>query len=183
MNIKNVLKAITAILLLPLNALAEEPAPITIGDVEMKTDVKSEAFEQVRGKIGKWEGRMTQGLSGDVFDVSYEYKLTSGGNTITETIVEDGVEMLTTYSDEKGNLIVRHYCGLGIEPVFKVSQASEDVVTIELDNARSQLDATHDSFVTGMTWTMTSKNSMTFENNVMLDGELTKNKAELRRVN
>ena len=97
--------------------------------------------------------------------------------------MEDGVEMLTTYSDEDGELIVRHYCALGTEPVFKVSQASEDVVTIELDNARSNLHKAHDSFVTGMTWTMTSQDSMTFENTVMLDGELTKNKAELRRVN
>ena len=74
MNIKNVLKAITAILLLPLNAFAEELGPITIGDVEMKADLKSEAFERVGEKIGKWEGRMTQGLTGKVFDVSYEYK-------------------------------------------------------------------------------------------------------------
>ena len=183
MNINNVLKAITAILFLPLNAFSEELGPITIGDVEMKADLKSEAFEHVGEKIGKWEGRMTQGLTGEVFDVSYEYKLTSGGNTITEAIVEDGVEMLTTYSDEDGELVVRHYCAPGTEPVFKVSQASEDVVTIELDNARSNLHKAHDSFVTGMTWTMTSQDSMAFENTVMLDGELTKNKAALRRVN
>ena len=65
MNIKKVLKVITAILLLPMNAFAEEPAPITIGDVEMKADLKSEAFEQVGEKTGKWEGRMTQGLTGE----------------------------------------------------------------------------------------------------------------------
>ena len=49
---------------------------------------------------------MTQGLTGAVIDVSYEWKLTSGGNTITETLVEDGVEMLTTYSDDNGELVV-----------------------------------------------------------------------------
>jgi hypothetical protein len=41
-----------------------------------------------------------------VFDVSYEYMLTSGGNSIPKTIVEDGVEMLSTYSDEDGRLVV-----------------------------------------------------------------------------
>ena len=183
MNMKNVLKSAIAILLLPINGLAETPAPITIGDVEMKNDAKSAAFQKVLKKIGKWEGRMTQGLTGKVFDVSYQYKLTSGGNTITETIIEDGVEMLTTYSDKDGELIVKHYCALGTEPVFTVSKASEKVVTIELDKSRSELHAVHDSFVTGMTWTMTSSNSMTFENTVLLDGELTRNKAELRRVN
>ena len=44
--------------------------------------------------------------------------LTSGGNTITETLIEDGVQMLTTYSDDDGDLVIRHYCGLGTEPVF-----------------------------------------------------------------
>ena len=77
-----------------------------IGDVEMASDAKSEAFEQVKKKLGKWEGTMTQGLTGAVFDVSYVFRLTSGGNTITETLVEDGVEMLTTYSDDDGKLVV-----------------------------------------------------------------------------
>ena len=70
----------------------------------------------------------------------------------------------------------------GAEPVFKVKEASEDVVSIELDESRTSLHANHDSFVTAMSWTMTSKDSMTFENTVMLDGKLTKNVAELRRV-
>jgi len=182
MNVKKNSKIVMALLLLPLNALAAEPDPVSIGDVEMLTDAKSEGFEQVRERIGKWEGRMTQGLSGEVFDVSYEFKLTSAGNTITETIVEDGVEMLTTYSDENGELVIKHYCALGTEPVFKVKEASEDVVSIELDKSRTSLHASHNSFVTAMSWTMTSEDSMTFENTVMLDGELTKNTAALRRV-
>ncbi len=182
MNVKKFSKIVIALLLLPMNALAAEPGPITIGDVEMLTDAKSEGFEQVREKIGKWEGKMTQGLSGEVFDVSYDFKLTSGGNTITETIVEDGVEMLTTYSDENGELVVRHYCALGTEPVFKVNEVSDEVVAIELDKSRTALHAEHDSFVTAMSWTLTAKDEMTFENTVMLDGELTRNKAELRRV-
>ena len=44
-----------------------------------------------------------------------EFALTSGGNTITETLVEDRLQMLTTYSDDDGKLVVRHYCGLGTE--------------------------------------------------------------------
>ena len=37
----------------------------------------SKAFNQVKKKLGKWEGKMTQGLTGAVYDVSYEFKLTS----------------------------------------------------------------------------------------------------------
>ena len=61
----------------------------------MENSSTSAAFEAVKKKLGKWEGQMTQSITGAVFDVSYEYRLTSGGNTITETIIEDGVEMLS----------------------------------------------------------------------------------------
>jgi len=153
-----------------------------IGDVEMASDTKSEAFEQVKKKLGKWEGTMVQGLNGAIIDVSYVFALTSGGNTITETLVEDGVQMLTTYSDDDGELVIRHYCGLGTEPVFKVKTLSASTMSFELDKEKADLHADHESFVTGMKWVMNDDNSITFENTVMLDGSLTTNIAELQRV-
>ena len=58
---------------------------VKIGDVEMASEKKSAAFEQVKKKLGKWEGTMIQGLNGTVINVSYEFALTSGGNTITDS--------------------------------------------------------------------------------------------------
>ena len=167
-------------LLLSLPVFADET--VKIGDVEMASDKKSAAFEQVRKKLGKWEGTMVQGLNGAVIDVSYEFALTSGGNTITETLVEDGVQMLTTYSDDDGKLVVRHYCGLGTEPVFEVDQLSSKSMSIKLDKSKADLHSEHESFVTNMKWTMNSDDSVTFENIVMLDGESTKNVAQINRV-
>ena len=167
-------------LLLSLSVFADET--VKIGDVEMASDKKSAAFEQVRKKLGKWEGTMVQGLNGAVIDVSYEFALSSGGNTITETLVEDGVQMLTTYSDDDGKLVVRHYCGLGTEPVFEVDQLSSKSMSIKLDKSKADLHAEHESFVTNMKWTMNSDDSVTFENIVMLDGESTKNVAQINRV-
>ena len=178
---KNKIVTILSALLFSIAMIANE-SPAVIGGVEMASGEKSAAFEQVRKKLGKWKGTMTQGATGAVFDVSYEFKLTSGGNTITETLVEDGVEMLTTYSDDNGKLVIRHYCGLGTEPVFSVNNLSDKAMSIKLDNSKADLHAEHESFVTAMKWTMNSKNSITFENTVMLDGELTKNKAQIKRV-
>ena len=93
--------------------------PVVIGEVTMPAVENSAAFKQVEKKLGKWEGKMTQGATGAVIDVSYEWRLTSGGNTITETLVEDGVEMLTTYSDDNGELVVKR-TALGTQPVFNV---------------------------------------------------------------
>ena len=155
---------------------------VKIGDVEMASDKKSAAFEQVKKKLGKWQGTMVQGLNGAVIDVSYEFALTSGGNTITETLLEDGVQMLTTYSDNDGELVIRHYCGLGTEPVFQVESLSADTMMIKLDNSKTDLHADHESFVTNMKWIMNNNDSITFQNTVMLDGSPTTNVAEIKRV-
>ena len=167
-------------LLFSLSTIADDT--VKIGDVEMASDKKSAAFEQVRKKLGKWKGTMVQGLNGAVIDVSYEFALTSGGNTITETLLEDGVQMLTTYSDDDGELVIRHYCGLGTEPVFEVDELSAQTMSIKLDRTKVDLHSEHESFVTNMKWVMNSNNSVTFENIVMLDGEPTKNVAQLKRV-
>ena len=172
--------SLLTVLLATLQINASET--VKIGNVEMADEAKSEAFEQVRKKIGKWEGKMVQGIDGNVIDVSYVFALTSGGNTITETLLEDGVQMLTTYSDDNGELVVRHYCGLGTEPVFQVASLSSNGMVIKLDKSKVDLHAEHESFVTGMKWTMNSKDSITFENTVMLDGSPTTNTADLTRV-
>ena len=45
---------------------------VVIGDIEMPSVDSSMAFKQVEKKVGKWEGKMTQGLTGAVIDVSYD---------------------------------------------------------------------------------------------------------------
>ena len=167
-------------LLVSLNIFTDET--VSIGSVEMANEKKSSAFEQVRKKIGKWEGKMVQGIDGNIIDVSYVFALTSGGNTITETLIEDGVQMLTTYSDDDGDLVIKHYCGLGTEPIFEVQSLSADTMMIKLDKSKVDLHSEHESFVTGMKWVMNNSDSITFQNTVMLDGSPTTNIAEIKRV-
>ena len=167
-------------LLVSLNIFTDET--VSIGSVEMANEKKSKAFEQVRKKIGKWEGKMVQGIDGNIIDVSYVFALTSGGNTITETLIEDGVQMLTTYSDDNGDLVIKHYCGLGTEPIFEVQSLSADTMMIKLDKSKVDLHSEHESFVTGMKWVMNNNDSITFQNTVMLDGSPTTNIAEIKRV-
>ena len=182
MNIFKVIIVFATSIMISFSAFSEENDITVVGGVEMPEVQNSKAFNQVKKKLGKWEGKMTQGLTGAVYDVSYEFQLTSGGNTITETIVEDGVQMLSTYSDNDGELVIKHYCVLGTEPIFKVNTLSKKIIAIKLDQSKSNLHAEHESFVTDMKWTMNSKDSMTFENTVMLDGEPTDNTAILERV-
>ncbi len=181
---KKICVSLTAGVLFAVSAQAADE-PVVIGDVTMPAVQSSAAFQQVEKKLGKWEGKMTQGLTGKVIDVSYEWRLTSGGNTITETLVEDGVEMLTTYSDNDGELVVKHYCALGTQPVFSVSSVSDTELALALDESANDLHAEHESFVTSMKWTMQGADgdSMLFTNTIMLNGELTENSALLTKVN
>ncbi len=180
---KKICVTLTAGVLFAVSAQAADE-PVVIGDVTMPAVQSSAAFQQVEKKLGKWEGKMTQGLTGKVIDVSYEWRLTSGGNTITETLVEDGVEMLTTYSDNDGELVVKHYCALGTQPVFSVSSVSDTELALALDESANNLHAEHESFVTSMKWTMQGDDgdSMLFTNTIMLNGELTENSALLTKV-
>ena len=53
-------------------AIASDDEAVTIGGVAMENSSTSAAFEAVKKKLGKWEGQMTQSITGAVFDVSYE---------------------------------------------------------------------------------------------------------------
>ena len=172
-----------SIILFNVLAAIAADAPVIIGGVEMPAVESSAAFDQIKKKLGKWEGQLTQSLTGDVIDVSYEWTLVSGGSTIMESVVEDGVGMFTTYSDEEGELVVKHYCALGTEPVLSVSEATDRVVALSFNGSRSPLMSDSHDFVNSMRWTMdaSDSDSMVYEYTVYLNGELTSNRAELKR--
>lgn len=147
------IRSLSVLVLLFGSSVLNAADNVVIGEVEMPEVASSPAFEQMKKKLGKWEGTLTQSLTGSSYDVSYEWKLVSGGNTIIETAIEDGVEMVTTYTDEDGELLVKHYCALGTEPVFSVVEASDGVVELAFDENRSPLRPhTHD-YVDSMKWT------------------------------
>ena len=47
---------------------------------------------------------------------------------MVETLIEDGVEMLTTDTEHEGDLVVQYYCSLGTGPDFRVASESEHQV-------------------------------------------------------
>ena len=102
-------------------------------------------FEFFKGTDGKWEGQLSR-RSGEVVTPRSEFRLVSDGNTIVETLVEDGMEMLTTYSEKGGELIVKHYCSLGAEPIFSSSKSSLSSVALTLGQATSYVSGQSDFF-------------------------------------
>ena len=60
----------------------------------------STAFNHVKKKLGKWEGKLTQGLTGAVYDASYEFELTSGEKKV---VVLDTILTETNINEITGN--------------------------------------------------------------------------------
>ena len=182
---KNILLGIIAInlTLISLEIYSEEPTDTVIGDIAMTEANHSEAFNQMKKMLGIWEGKLTQ-YTGSVIDTYSEFRLVSGGNTITEKLVEDGVEMLTTYADKNGELIVKHYCALGTQPVFKVLDVTDLSVEIKVDDSLSNYHPKDHNYVNSIKWTVNPENTSTavVDSTVYLDGELRVQQSVIKRV-
>ena len=177
--------SLVAIAITYLSSVSVAQEQGSIGVVEMPAVNNSAAFKEVKKRLGRWEGMMRQSISDRDIPVSYELKLTSGGNTIVETLVEDGIEMLSTYTDKGGELVVTHYCSLGTEPIFKVAEMSDGALTVRLDEKANSFHAGHDSYVTEMKWVFDADDPNVLVNTgkIHMAGEIVENYAKLTRVN
>ena len=169
--------------LITLEAHSDENSETVIGDIAMTEANHSEAFNQMKTMLGVWEGKLTQ-YTGSVIDTYSEFRLVSGGNTITEKLIEDGVEMLTTYADKNGQLIVKHYCALATQPVFKGSKVTDQSVEIKLDDSLSNYHPEHHNYVNSIKWTVNPENSSSaiVDSTLYLDGELRVQQSVIKRV-
>lgn len=139
-------------------------------------------FEFFKSMVGKWEGQLSRS-TGEVVTTRSEFRLVSDGNTIVETLIEDGVEMLTTYSEKDGELIVKHYCSLGTEPIFSSSKSSLSSVALTLDPATGYMPGQHD-FVSSMNYQTDAVNKDTIiqTSTASVEGMEQSNRTVLRRV-
>lgn len=152
-----------------------------VGDVDLGEVTHSKAFQFIKDNmLGKWEGTLIQ-HSGNVIEASYNFKLLSNGNTIREDLVEDGVEMFTTYSDKDGVLVIKHYCALGTEPMFKVAKLSNNSISFESDPSPGY-HKDHHNFVNSISWKLSDKDTLSMKNSIFLDGKIENNKAQIKRV-
>ena len=169
-------------LLMPifLFAISVNAQNTTIGDVDMGEISNSKAFNQVKKLLGKWEGKLYQ-QSGAVVDTYSEFRLVSNGNSIVEKLVEDGVEMMTTYSDKDGKLVVKHYCALGTEPMFEVESMDDDTLKLK-SNTAPGYHPEHHNFVESMGWTFSDKDNVRVDASLHLDGELEVQHSIIKRI-
>lgn len=89
----------------------------------------SREFERMKQLVGTWEGTSDMAKEGE--KVRVEYRLTSGGSALVETLSPGKAEeMVSIYHDRKGKLAMTHYCMLRNQPLMTLKKA--DPQTIEL---------------------------------------------------
>ncbi len=96
----------------------------------------SAALQRIKALAGRWEGT-AQMETGATRPTVVEYKVTSGGSAVVETL-DPGTphEMVSVYHDEGGRLAMTHYCMLGNQPVLKLTVDQPQQITLDLDGTR-----------------------------------------------
>ncbi|MGB1342751.1 MAG: hypothetical protein ACPHF3_06540 [Pseudomonadales bacterium] len=140
------------------------------------------AFDQMKQMAGSWQGTLTRS-TGEVVETRSNFRVISDGHTMIETLIEDGVEMLTTYSEQDGELQVTHYCSLGTEPKFKTTGSSDGIIDLRLI-ADSGLHEAHHNFVASMNYDLSdiAAGSVVVSNTVMNGGARESGRAVIKRV-
>ncbi len=82
----------------------------------------SKEFERMKELAGAWEGTSNMPKEGE--KVRVEYRLSSAGSSVVETLFPGTAhEMISVYYDNKGHLVMTHYCALRNQPRLKLQNA------------------------------------------------------------
>ena len=113
----------------------------------------SAAFERMKSLAGKWSGE-----SSEMGKMNTEFRLTAGGSVIEERFgAGTPMEMLSTYYDVNGKLVMTHYCMLRNQPRMRVKKSTADSLTFELAPTPG-LNPAQDKHMHGATYTFVDAN-------------------------
>ena len=96
--------------------------PVIAGEQSAYAPPKASAeFERVKALAGKWEGKIKHS-NGNEEPAAVEYRVTSGGSVVVETLSPGtSHEMISVYHDKGGKLSMTHYCMLGNQPTLDLT--------------------------------------------------------------
>lgn len=90
--------------------------------------VGSAEFQRMKSLAGTWEGEAPMSPNGKI---KVTYEVTSNGSAVLERMGRGtSSEMVTVYHDEKGKLVMTHYCAIGNQPKLKLQASSSDKINL-----------------------------------------------------
>ncbi len=147
---------------------------------EVKT---SDAFKQLQGFIGKWEGELTK-YNGEVESIETEFSLMTNGSVIVERFTEGSSEVFTMYHDKNGQLTATHYCALGNAPSFTLSKKDKYNLSFAFDPLCG-LKVGKDKFLNSLVWNYDPKKPnklQSYSKIIDTDKSIVSNTKKLTRV-
>ena len=140
----------------------------------------SKEFSFFKSMEGKWEGVQTRD-TGEVVKTQSEFIILSDGNTVLERLVEDGMPMMTTYSEKEGVLVVKHYCSLGTEPEFEAALMGGSKMSLELSPMSGYVSG-EANFVNSISYEKVSTSEYIVASQASVEGATQSNRTVLTRV-
>lgn len=103
---------------------------------EMPVVKTSEDLNRMKELVGTWKGVSSDDEKSEIV---VDYKLSSGGTVVVETISPGTThEMTTVYYDEGGKLAMAHYCMLGNHPILHLIKSSDS--ELDFDAGKGTLE-------------------------------------------
>jgi len=116
----------------------------------------SKGFERMKELAGVWEGTSNMPKEGE--KVRVEYRLSSGGSSIVETLFPGTPhEMVSVYFDNKGQLTMTHYCALRNQPRMRLQKADAQNLHFMFTSG-TNIDPKKDAYMRSLTITSVDKN-------------------------
>ncbi len=107
----------------------------------------SAAFERMKSLAGKWAGSTPMG------PMTVEYRVIAGGSVVEERFAAGTpMEMLSTYHDVDGKLVMTHYCMLRNQPKMRLVKSTPGTLVFDLAPTPG-LNAAKDKHMHGSTYT------------------------------
>ena len=134
-------------------------------DGYMAQQPASAEFARVKSLVGTWQGTSvsTGEHAKDPEQATVEYRLTSGGTAVVETLFRGtDHEMVSVYHDQNGKLAMTHYCMLGNQPTLEVKAEDQTGLQLELQSSPTINQAT-DMHMHALHLSMPDGNSLTQE--------------------
>ncbi len=93
----------------------------------------SPALQTMKSLAGIWKG--THIMHGKEIPAKIEYKVSSNGSTVVETMFPGSKhEMINVYHDKAGNLAMTHYCSVGNQPHLDLSAMLDKTLSFSLSS-------------------------------------------------
>jgi hypothetical protein len=132
---------------------------------------KNAGLEQFKQLAGEWVGKEI-GHGAEQAEVHINYKVTSAGHTVVETIFPGTAhEMVTVIHPDGDDLVLTHYCALGNQPQMKAKPAGDGNSIAFKFTGATNMKSDRDMHMHDATYTFVDKDTLKSEWTTYMDGK------------